>query len=176
MRGEVREVNIRNTVISTNDNIDIIVPNSEFVNGTVTDWTFRDAYRRLRIPFGVAYGTDKELGKAGLEAAASVEHTLTGQPRWEPQIWLVGFGDSSLNFELVVWLTPTAVKRPAAVNAAYCWTLETALRRHGIEIPFPQRDLHIRTAAPLRIDGAGRSGRSVQGEARRASRTVAPDR
>jgi potassium-dependent mechanosensitive channel len=176
-RGEVREINIRNTVVTTNDNIDIIVPNSEFVNGTVTNWTFRDAHRRLRIPFGVAYGTDKELvRKAGLEAAASVEHTLTGQPRWEPQVWLVGFGDNSLNFELVVWLTPTAVKRPAAVNAAYCWTLETTLRRHGIEIPFPQRDLHIHTGAPLRIDGAGRSGRSVQGKARHTSRTVAPGR
>jgi potassium-dependent mechanosensitive channel len=175
-RGEVRDINIRNTVITTNDNIDIIVPNSEFVNGTVTNWTFRDAYRRLRIPFGVAYGTDKELvRKAGLEAAASVEHTLTGHPRWEPQVWLVGFGDNSLNFELVVWLTPTAVKRPGAVNAAYCWTLETALRRHGIEVPFPQRDVHVRTATPLRIDGVGRSGDNVGGEAEVVSRTVAPD-
>lgn len=153
VRGEVRDISIRNTVVTTNDNIDIIVPNSEFVNGTVTNWTFADAYRRLRVPFGVAYGTDKDLvRKAGLEAAAAVEHTLTGHPRWEPQVWLVGFGDSSLNFELVVWLTPPAVKRPAAVNAAYCWALDTALARHGIEIPFPQRDLHLRTAAPLRLE------------------------
>ena len=61
VRGEVREINIRNAVITTNDNIDIIVPNSEFVNGQVTNWTFRDASRRLRVPFGVAYGTDKEV-------------------------------------------------------------------------------------------------------------------
>ncbi|HEX2519936.1 MAG TPA: mechanosensitive ion channel domain-containing protein, partial [Castellaniella sp.] len=156
VRGEVREINTRNTVVSTNDNIDIIVPNAEFVNGRVTNWTFRDAYRRIRIPFGVAYGTNKELVRqAGLEAAAAVEHTLTGHPRRDPQVWLVGFGDSSLNFELVVWLTPEAVKRPAAVNAAYCWALETALGRHGIEIPFPQRDLHLRTTpGPRSGDGA----------------------
>ncbi len=152
VRGEVREINIRNTVVTTNDNIDIIVPNSEFVNGAVTNWTFQDSYRRLRVPFGVAYGTDKELvRKAGLEAAAAVEFTLTDAPRRQPQVWLVAFGDSSLNFELVVWLRPEAIKRPAAVNAAYCWALETALGNNGIEIPFPQRDLHIRSAATLRF-------------------------
>lgn len=154
VRGEVREINIRNTVVTTNDNIDIIVPNSEFVNGTVTNWTFNEVYRRIRVPFGVAYGTDKQLvRKAGLEAAAAVEHTLRGHPKREAQVWLVGFGDNSLNFELVVWLTPEAVKRPSAVNAAYCWELESALSRYGIEIPFPQRDLHIRSSTPLRIDG-----------------------
>jgi potassium-dependent mechanosensitive channel len=154
VRGEVREINIRNAVITTNDNIDIIVPNSEFVNGQVTNWTFREASRRLRVPFGVAYGSDKERVRvAGLEAATAVTHTLLGHPAREPQVWLVGFGDSSLNFELVVWLTAEAVKRPAAVNAAYCWELETALSRHGIELPFPQRDLHIRSAEPLRIEG-----------------------
>jgi potassium-dependent mechanosensitive channel len=154
VRGEVREINIRNTVVTTNDSIDIIVPNSEFVNGTVTNWTFHEVYRRIRVPFGVAYGTDKQLvRKAGLEAAAAVEHTLRGHPKREAQVWLVGFGDNCLNFELVVWLAPEAVKRPAAVNAAYCWELESALSRYGIEIPFPQRDLHIRSSTPLRIDG-----------------------
>ena len=64
----------------------------------------------------------------------------------EPKVWLVEFGDSSLNFELVVWLaTREAVKRPGAVMAAYTWALETALGRHGLEIPFPQRDLHVRS-------------------------------
>jgi potassium-dependent mechanosensitive channel len=155
VRGEVRQINIRYTVVTTNDNIDILVPNSEFVNGLVTNWTHGDAYRRLRLPFGVAYGTDKELvRKAGLEAAAAVDHTLTGQPRRDPQVWLVGFGDSSLDFELVVWVTPEGVKRPAAVSAAYYWELETALTKYGIEIPFPQRDLHIKTAAPIQVAAA----------------------
>ncbi|MBK8174727.1 MAG: mechanosensitive ion channel [Rhodospirillales bacterium] len=163
-RGVVREINIRNTVITTNDNIDIIVPNSEFVNGTVTNWTFGDAYRRIRVPFGVAYASDKEIvRKAGLEAAAAVDFTLTDQPRRAPQVWLVNFGDSSLNFELVVWINPDAVKRPAAVNAAYCWALHTALEKYGIEIPFPQRDLHIRSTIPLDVKPQAPAAEADQG-------------
>lgn len=146
IQGTVIEITIRSTLVRTNDNIDVLVPNSEFITKQMTNWTLRDAYRRLRIPFGVAYGTDKELvRKAGLEAANTVEHTLRDVKGREPQVWLVGFGDSSLDFELVVWLKPDAVMRPSAVNAAYCWEIESALKKHGIEIPFPQRDLHIKS-------------------------------
>ena len=146
LAGEVKEINMRSTLITTNDNVDIIVPNSEFVNGQVTNWTLRDAQRRIHIPFGVAYGCDKELVmKAALEAADDVEWTLKNSKNRAPQVWLVQFGDSSLNFELVVWLIPEAVKRPGAVQAAYLWEIETKLRNYGIEIPFPQRDLHLRS-------------------------------
>jgi len=144
--GEVREINIRSTLITTNDNIDIVVPNSVFVNGHVTNWTMRDVIRRIHVPFGVAYGSDKELvRKAALEAADAVPHTLTGIATRQPQVWLTAFGDSSLNFELIVWLTSEAVKRPGAVQADYLWAIETALHKYGVEIPFPQRDLHIRS-------------------------------
>jgi len=147
--GEVREINIRSTVITTNDNIDIVVPNSVFVNGHVMNWTMRDVYRRIHVPFGVAYGTDKDLvRKAVLEAADSVSHTLTDIESRKPQVWLTGFGDSSLDFELIVWLTSDAVKRPGAVNADFMWAIETALGKYGIEIPFPQRDLHVRSWSP----------------------------
>jgi potassium-dependent mechanosensitive channel len=144
--GEVREINMRSTLITTNDNIDIVVPNSEFVNGRVTNWTMREVYRRIHIPFGVAYGTDKELvRKAALEAAREVPLTLTGYNKRDPQLWFVEFGDSSLNFELVVWLNPDAVKRPGAVQAAYLWEIDNKLRKYDIEVPFPQRDLHLRS-------------------------------
>ena len=147
--GEVREINIRSTLITTNDNIDIVVPNSVFVNGHVTNWTMREAYRRSHVPFGVAYGSDKELvRKAALEAADAVPHTLMGDDKRKPQVWLTAFGDSSLNFELIVWLTSDAVKRPGAVHADYLWAIETALKKYHIEIPFPQRDLHVRSWAP----------------------------
>ncbi|MEE4376366.1 MAG: mechanosensitive ion channel domain-containing protein [Candidatus Competibacteraceae bacterium] len=144
--GEVREIKVRSTVINTNDNIDIVVPNSEFMNSNVINWTLEEGFCRIHLPFKVAYGTDKELVRqAGLEAAEKVPHTLYGVPGKNPGIWLVGFADSSLNFELVVWITPRAVKRPGAVRAAYMWEIETALHKHGVEIPFPQRDLHLRT-------------------------------
>ncbi len=153
--GVIKEINVRSTLLNTNDNVDILVPNSEFVNGKLINWTLREAVKRVHIPFGVAYGTDKDLTKkAALEAAERVELTLHGPGR-EPQVWLVNFGDSSLDYELVVWLGANAVRRPAAVQAAYLWEIETSLAEHGIEIPFPQRDLHLRSGLEaLRPAGA----------------------
>ncbi|MBD8526254.1 mechanosensitive ion channel [Pseudoxanthomonas sp. CAU 1598] len=146
VHGEVRDIKIRATRIVTNDNLDILVPNSEFVSGRVVNWTHRDVSRRMRIPFGVAYGSDKERVKqAALEAAGEVPFTLSMEGQRAPQVWLAGFGDSSLDFELVVWLTAEATKRPSAVRAAYNWALETALAKHELVIPFPQRDLHVRS-------------------------------
>ncbi|MEO8804184.1 MAG: mechanosensitive ion channel domain-containing protein [Rudaea sp.] len=146
VHGTVRDIYIRATRVETNDNIDIIVPNSEFVSGRVVNWTMREVSRRLKVPFGVAYGSDKELVKrAALEAAAEVPFTLTLEGERKPQVWLTSFGDSALNFSLVVWLTAEATKRPGTVTAAYNWALETALTKYKIEIPFPQRDLHLRT-------------------------------
>jgi small-conductance mechanosensitive channel len=146
VHGEVQEIRIRATRITTNDNVDILVPNSEFVSGRVVNWTMRETMRRVRVPFGVAYGSDKELvKKAALEAAAEVPFTLANDGPRRPQVWLTGFGDSSLDFELVVWLTPEATKRPSSVKAAYTWQLETALSKYGLEIPFPQRDLNVRS-------------------------------
>ena len=144
--GEVRDIKIRSTTIVTNDNIDILVPNSEFVEGRVVNWTYREVSRRMRIPFGVAYGTDKEAVKeAALQAAAEVPFTLALEGARRPQVWLSEFGDSSLNYELVVWLNAEATKRPAAVQAAYNWALHTALAERQLEIPFPQRDLNVRS-------------------------------
>lgn len=142
--GEVRDIRIRATRIVTNDNIDILVPNSEFVTKQVVNWTHRDVSRRLRVPFGVAYGTDKNIVKrAALEAAAELPFTLTLDGPHRPQVWLTEFGASSLNYELVVWLNGDATVRPAAVTAAYNWALHSALQRHDIAIPFPQQDLHV---------------------------------
>ena len=168
--GEITDISIRATRVTTNDNIDILVPNSEFVNGRVTSWTLREISRRIRIGFGVAYGVDKELvKKAALEAADSVPFSFASEGPRRSQVWLVGFGDNSLDFELVVWLTADAVKRPGAVQAAYYWALEDALEKYGIEIPFPQRDLHVRTLFGLKDESArelwsGRSRRRVQAE------------
>ena len=151
VRGQVREINIRSTLVTTNDSVDILVPNAEFINAQVINWTLRDPRRRLRIPFGVAYGTDKEVVKrAGLEAAAAVPWT-DQDAALAPAVWLVQFGDSSLNYELVVWLNEEAVKKPARVEADYNWALHTALEKYDLEIPFPQRDLNIRQPAEITV-------------------------
>ncbi len=145
--GEVREINFRSTLVTTNDNIDVVVPNSEFVNSRVTNWTMRETLRRFRVPFGVAYGSDKELvQRAVIEAANAVAYTDTDARKRTPEVWLVEFGDSSLNFELLVWIgDEDAIKRPGRVLATYNWAIESALVRNNIEIPFPQRDLHLRS-------------------------------
>ena len=154
--GEVREINMRSTRITTNDNIDILVPNSEFVNGRVVNWTLDEAFRRIHVGFGVAYGSDKEtVRRAVLEAAERVPYTLHGIEGRAPQVWFVKFGDSSLDFELVVWLTPEAAKRPSMVQAAYLWEIHTSLNEHKLEVPFPQRDVHFRSLFGLK-DGSAR--------------------
>ncbi|MGV8944022.1 mechanosensitive ion channel family protein [Thermomonas sp.] len=145
-RGTVRAINIRATRITTNDNIDLLVPNAEFVSGRVVNWTLASENRRIRVPFRVAYGVDKELvKKAALEAAERVSFTLAIEGEQRPQVWLTGFDQNSVQFLLVVWLTKEAARRNAAIEAAYLWELDTALKAHGIEIPLPQSDLHIRS-------------------------------
>ena len=144
-RGTVREIGLRYTRVTTNDDVDVIVPNSEFVNGRVVNWTYGDSYRRIHVPFGVAYGSDKEVVKAAaLRAAGAVPATLHDEGR-EPDVWLVAFADSSLNFELVIWVGPAATIAPGKTDAAYKWALHDALTEAGLELPFPQRDLHFRT-------------------------------
>lgn len=159
VRGHVREIGMRFTRITTNDEVDVIVPNSEFINGRVTNWTFETRMRRLRIPFSVAYGTDKEKVKeAALRAAARVDGTVANRPS---DVWLVRFGDSSLEFELVVWVGPERVARPGNTNAAYLWAIDDELRAAGIEIPFPQRDVHLRSGPiEVRIDQAASAPRA----------------
>ena len=164
VRGEVRDIRIRATRITTNDNIDILVPNSKFITDNVVNWTFAESTRRQRIPFGVAYEADKELvRKAALEAAASVPFTLAQDGPRRPQLRLTGFGDSSIHYMLMVWLTPEAVKHPGGAAAAYNWALHTAFQKYGIELPFPQRDLRVRSWLGL----SGKEAREALRESRR---------
>jgi small-conductance mechanosensitive channel len=145
VRGHVREIGLRYTRVTTNDDVDVIVPNSEFVNGRVTNWTYQDRLQRVHIPFGVAYGSDKDRVKAAaLRAARRVEGTVL-DPGREPDAWLIGFGDNSLDFELVVWVGSGLVASPNKTEAAYLWAIDDEFRADQIEIPFPQRDLHVRS-------------------------------
>lgn len=144
--GEISSIGARAATIVTNDNVDVLVPNSVLLSGKLTNWTRNRATRRVHVPFGVAYGTEKEkVREAALEAARSVAFTMPDEGNRRTQVWLVNYGDSAMNFELVVWPTLDAVKRPGSMMAAYYWAIDDALRKHGIEIPFPQTDLHVRS-------------------------------
>jgi small-conductance mechanosensitive channel len=144
--GIVAEINLRYTRITTADAIDILVPNSEFISGRVVNWTFADPVRRIHVPFSVAYGTDKDLVReAGIAAAMSVDITISDDVH-RPDVWLVRMGDNALEFELFVWINQETVKIRGTIQGTYLWALETELRKRGIEIPFPQRDLNLKNS------------------------------
>ena len=146
VRGAIMEIGPRATRIRTNDNVNVLVPNSHLIEGPVTNWTLKGDTRRIHIPFSVAYGSNRAVVRdAVLEAARANPFTLPETDQRKSQVWLVGFGDSSLDFELLVWPTKEAVKRPAAMHAAYTWLIADALDAGGIEVPFPQTDLRIRS-------------------------------
>jgi small-conductance mechanosensitive channel len=172
VRGHVREIAMRYTRVTTNDAVDVLVPNSEFINGRVTNWTFDDSFRRMRVPFGVAYGTPKEkVREAGIAAARRVPGVLDTTDH-APGVWLLEFGDSSVNYELVVWADRVLNTSPASTHAKLMWALDDELQRLDIEIPFPQRDVHLRSGTlAVRLE---RSPRPPAGPAAAAEAGVPP--
>jgi small-conductance mechanosensitive channel len=158
VRGIVASIGSRATRIRSNDNVDILVPNSRLIEERFVNWTLKGQTRRIHVPFTVAYGVDKAVVRdVVLEAARSLPSTLPDDGARRSQVWLTGFGDSALNFELVVWPTLEAVKRPAAMQAAYTWAIDDALRQAAIEIPYPQRDIRIRSVFGREGDDALRA-------------------
>ncbi|MCB1119775.1 MAG: mechanosensitive ion channel, partial [Chlamydiia bacterium] len=147
LKGKITEVNVQNTTIHTHDGLDILVPNSMIVGKQLVNWTKKDPFQRLHVPFGVAYGTDQEkVRQVVLDAIKDLSPTLDqtrGVPN--PEVWLVKFGESSLDFELVVWVNIYRSRGHRALTALYLSTIETAFKHNGITIPFPQRDLHLKT-------------------------------
>jgi len=139
--GQVQQIRARSTVILTNDNITMIVPNTKFIDSPVTNWTYGDPRVRFRIPVGVAYGSDLEkVRNALVEVARENSHVL---PQPEPTVFLETFGGSSINLELVVWSKEMSY-RPRRFRSDLNFAIAQKLREAGIEIPGPQRDLHFR--------------------------------
>lgn len=139
--GQVRSISLRSTTVVTNDNITIIVPNSDLITQSITNWSHADPRVRMRIPIGVAYGTDPEKMRRVLMGVAAAHPDVLKDP--EPAAFFDNFGDSSLNFELAVWTTNRA-HNPRRFRSEINYAIEKALRDNGIEIPFPQRVVHLR--------------------------------
>lgn len=140
--GQVREIRARSTTVLTNDNISMIVPNSKFVANTITNWSHDDPKVRFRIPIGVAYGSDVEKVRTLLlEVAREHPHALA-EPA--PVVYFGGFGESSLDFELAIWSEEMSY-RPRRFRSDLNFAIEKKFREAGIEIPFPQRDVHVRS-------------------------------
>jgi potassium efflux system protein len=146
--GYVRKISIRSTQIETFDRADVIVPNSEFISNQVTNWMLRDPWGRVIVPIGVAYGSDVELVRDLLLQVAR-EHPLviTDSTRVSsPRVMFRSFGDSSLNFELRCFIRN--VDQRLATQSDLNFAIEKVLREANIQIPFPQRDLHLRSMDP----------------------------
>ncbi|NUN64665.1 mechanosensitive ion channel [Pseudanabaena biceps] len=141
LNGNVERIGARSTEIRTLDRVSIIVPNSRFLDSEVINWSHGNPISRLHLPFGVAYGSDpKQVRTVLLEAACSHPKVLASP---SPSLLFKGFGDSSIDFELLVW-TAEPDKQFLLKSDLYFLMYEV-LNQHQIEIPFPQRDLHLRS-------------------------------
>jgi len=158
--GQVQQIRARSTVIRTNDNITMIVPNTKFIDSPVTNWTYGDPRVRFRIPVGVAYGSDVGKVREALLAAGRENPQTLKDPA--PSVFLNKFGDNSIDFELVVWSSEMSY-RPRRYRSDLNFAIEEKFREAGIEIAFPQRDLHIRSGV-LKVETV--PGRDRQAEAR----------
>ena len=149
--GRVTKIQLRSTTVVTNDNITMIVPNADFISNTVTNWSHGDPKVRIRVPVGVAYGSDlKLLQRLLLEAAAEHPKALRDP---SPVVLFTEFGDNSLNFELGVW-TQEMTAAPIHFTSEMNFIIEQKLRENDIEIPFPQRDLHVRSGLPVAAEAS----------------------
>ncbi len=144
--GVVEQIGTRASIIRTYQGAEVIVPNATLISNELVNWTLYDLRRRADIPIGVAYGTDPGTVMNILLDLAHEHPDVIDDP--SPSVQFNGFGDSSLDFELRVWTIGDFVQLSTELRVA----LTRALEDHGIEIPFPQRDLHLRS---VETDGAG---------------------
>lgn len=145
--GDVTEINIRSTTIRSLNNVAVVGPHSEFISSTVTNWSHGDPKTRLEIEVGVSYSSDLDTVMHSLLEAAKEHPLILSHP--EPQAWLMSFGDSAWNMRLLAWVGDPQGRRQiqSDINCA----IVKKFRQNGVEIPFPQRDLHVRSPLPLPI-------------------------
>ncbi|MCP4689107.1 MAG: mechanosensitive ion channel [Desulfobacterales bacterium] len=139
--GEVKKINVRATVVQTYDNASMIIPNSEFISNQVINWSFQDNRLRREVSVGVAYGSDIELVRTLLLEIAGKTPNVLKYPR--PDVLFTEHGDSALIFVLRFW---TTVENQYTTPTDVRFALDRLFREHGVEIAFPQRDIHIRSA------------------------------
>ena len=152
--GMVNAINLRSTHITTNDNIDIIVPNAQLVSEPITNWTHRDMQIRIKVEVGVTYGSDTTQVKNALTEVAKAHPRTINQPEPRlsplvnaPEVHFIHFGDSSLDCVLYVWIYEA--REQYGILSALHFMIDQKFRARNIEIPFPQRDVRL---VPLNAD------------------------
>ncbi len=142
----VRRVNIRNTVVQTKDNATIFVPNSELISSRLVNLSHKDRTVRREVTVGVAYGSDRDMVRRLLLQAASESPRVLGNP--PPSVVFTDFGPSALEYRLRVWVTEP--EDSVAILSEVRERIDSLFREHGVEIAFPQTDVHLRSAPALK--------------------------
>lgn len=142
--GIITRIGIRASTIRSFDGADITIPNGTLLADSVTNWTMSDRIRRVELPVGVAYGTDTDLVIEALYSSLEEQRGILSDPK--PQVLFTGFGDSSLDFVLRAWVADNDEYR--VISSEIALGMNRALTKYAIEIPFPQRDLHVRSVSP----------------------------
>jgi potassium-dependent mechanosensitive channel len=159
--GTVTKIGLRSTIVLTFDQAELIVPNGDLVSEKVVNWTLSNPRARVILPVGVAYGSDIQQVLRLLREAAPVHPAVLDDPA--PTALFMRFGDSSLDFELRVWVRQ--IQARLEVQSMVLAEVDRVFREAGIEIPFPQRDLHLRSVEPslvrTALGGAGGDGRAA---------------
>ncbi len=148
LKGVVRDIQMRSTTIVTNDNIEVIIPNQTLFQNNVINWTLTEKLRRFRIPFSVAYGTkieDVEKAVLGALEKSSLNYVRHIKGK-EPELKMTAMADSGVDFDLDVWVEGDDVLYPRRTISRFLILIYNALYENGIEIPFPQMDLHFRNS------------------------------
>jgi len=139
--GDVMSISMRATIVVTNDNISVIVPNSEFISSTVINWSYNDRNVRFSIPVGVAYKEDPDKVKQILLEVADNNEGVLKDPK--PSVLFENFGESSINFILQIW-TISYITTPGILKSNLYFEIFKKFKENNIELPFPQRDLNIK--------------------------------
>ena len=147
VRGEVKQINIRATTVLTQDNVYMLVPNREFIAQTVVNQGHKDPKMRLRVPVGVAYGSDVPRVKEILEGVADAHSKVLKGPARE--VRFVNFGESSIDFELMAWISNASDRD--RIKSDLTFAIFDEFAKADVEIPFPQRDLHIKSGSPAQL-------------------------
>ena len=149
LQGNIEQIGARSTRLKTGSNLEIIVPNSKFLENNVTNWTLSDTRVRTSVAVGVDYGSPtREVARLLQQAAEANPHVLR-QP--EPLVLFQGFGDNTLNFEVLFWISTRTTTHRLRVESDLRFAIDDVLRAAKITIAFPQRDVHLDTSRPLEI-------------------------
>lgn len=148
--GWIDDIGVRSTRVRTYSNINILVPNSYFLENNIINWTHTDNIVRCQVPVGVIYGSDVEKVKEQLLKAAGLHSEILKKP--DPYVFFTDFGDNALIFNLFFWLSVSGLVGRQRIESEVRFAIEKLFREAGIIVAFPQRDMHLDTIRPLQVE------------------------